>query len=172
MSIVYGTSIEKVLEELVLAPVKHPELLPTVLPLIIGAITLEIYFGKHVEENLGWNTSVGNAVLWIATGINLLITSELTATERKITYFIIGLGGFVGYMDFYHKWSDTVAFIVSSAGIVYSLAYVTVVIVKTSLEINQTVIKAGVIFIVGVNILFKIMQQFEAPTKDGIGTDF
>lgn len=144
-----------------MAPVEHPDLLPTVLPLILGALVIELYFGKYSSEKLGWNTSVGNAIIWITTGVSLLLTGNPGPMEKKATYFLIGFGSLVAYMDFFHKWSATVAFLISSSGIVYSLAYVIVVFVKTDLAINDTTLRAGLAFVVAVNIAFKILQSFE-----------
>jgi len=168
--VVFGTiAVEEVLYRLVLAPVEHPELLPSLLPLIFGAVIIELYFGKHTTEELGWNSSVGNAAIWATTGINLIITSSLGAKERFASYFLVGVGGLIGYMNFYHKWSDSIAFIISSSGLVYSMAYVTVVVVKTSLPVNDTVLKASVIFIIGTNVVFKLIQGFEKPAQDNFG---
>ncbi len=161
-----GITTRQVLEELVLAPLKHPELLPSLTPIILGAIIIELYFGRYSQEQLGWNTSVGNSIIWIATGVNLLINSSLEPVERNAAFFLIAVGGLVGYMDFFHKWSSTVAFMVSSAGIVYSLAYITVVLVKTGIPINNTSIKASLIFLVAVNIVFKVMQMFETSADN------
>lgn len=155
-----------VLERFVLTPLEHPELLPSLLPLILGALVLELYFGKYTTEELGWNSSVANAVIWITTGITLLLTSELGRLERRASYFLIGIGSVVGYLNFYHKWPSTAAFAVSSAGIVYSLAYVTVVVVKTSLEVNPVTLKAAAAFIIGSNIGFKLLQGLETPSRD------
>lgn len=163
-----SVTVEEVLKQLVTAPTNH-ELLPSLLPIIAGAIVIELYFGKHQSESLGWNTSVGNAVIWVTTGLSLLITSDLTFTERYASFFLLGVGSLVGYMNFYHKWSESVAFIISSAGIVYSLAYVTVVVVKTDLTVNHTVLKAAAIFIVATNIGFKVIQMFETPARDSFG---
>jgi len=151
------------LKQFVLAPVNSPELLSSLLPLIMGAVVIELYFGKYEHEELGWNTSVGNAVLWVTTGINLLINQDLNPTEAYATYFLIGIGSFVGYMNFFHKWSETLAFVVSSSGIVYSLAYVTVLFVRTDLAINTTTLKAAGLFFIGVNVAFRILQDFETP---------
>lgn len=145
------------------APIDYPELLPTVLPLIVGITVIELYFGKYTKEELGWNTSVGNSVIWATTGLTLLMTTDMTSQEKYAAYGLVGIGGLIGYLNFYHKWSDTVAFLVSSAGIVYSLAYIAVVIIKTPLPVNQATIKAAAVFVVGINILFKIIQQFETP---------
>lgn len=152
-----------VLEEFVYAPVRYPELLPSLLPLILGAIVIELYFGKYKREALGWNTAVGNAIIWVTTGVTLIITSNLDSMERQAAYALIGVGGLVGYMDFFHKWPDWMAFLVSSSGIVYSLAYIIVVMIKTGIPLNDTSIKAGAMFFIGVNLVFKFIQGFETP---------
>ena len=154
-------TIRQALETFALAPVRQTELLPTVLPLIIGVLVIELYFGKHENEELGWNTAVGNSISWMSTGIILLITTETSPQERYATYGIIGAGALLGYLDFYHKLSDTVAFIVSSSGIVYTLAYISVIMIKTSMPVNMTTLKAAAIFTAAVNIGFKIIQSLE-----------
>lgn len=157
------------MERFVMAPVENPELLPSVLPLIAGAIVIELYFGKHKRESLGWNTSVGNAIIWVTTGLNLYLTETLTQSELYATAALIGLGAFVAYMDFFHKWSSTVAFVLSSSGIVYTLAYLLVVIVKTDLVPDQRTLTAAAVFFLVVNICFKLVQGFETDQDTGLG---
>ncbi len=155
------------MEEITLAPVNSPEILPTVLPLVLGWFIIELYFGKHENEKLGWNTSVGNAVLWIATGTNLLITGQIdTVLERNAAYLLIISGVFVGYMDFYHKWSPEVAYRISSVDVIYPLAYVTAVIVKTDMPVNETVLKASGLFVIGSIIAFRAVRMMETPARD------
>lgn len=149
------------------APLNNPGILPDILPLVIGAVVIELYFGKHQNETLGWNTSVGNAILWVATGTNLLLTGVIkTATERYAAYFLVAAGAFVGYMDFYHKWSPGMAFRVSSADVIYPLAYVTVVLVKTDMAVNRVSLQAAAAFIVGSVVAFRILRLFETPARD------
>lgn len=159
-------TVEQVLIDLLKAPFEHPDILPTLLPIILGAVVIELYFGKHKNEELGWNTSVGNAVIWITTGVSLVMTESLTPGEKLATYSLIGLGLFVGYMNFFHKWSKKIAFFVSSAGIIYTLAYVLVVLVKTDLVVTDNMLKASLIFVIGMNIMFKIIQSFETPSRE------
>lgn len=159
-------TVDQAVEHLFLAPVESPGIIPTILPLVVGALVIELYFGKHPDEKLGWNTSVGNAVIWAATGLSLLMTETPTGLERQAIYGLIGLGGLVGYMNFYHRWPPAIAYLVSSSGIVYSLAYALVVAVKTDLVFNQTVFKGLIVFVIAVNLLFKLIQGFETPTRD------
>jgi uncharacterized RDD family membrane protein YckC len=161
----YG-EIYDIILEILRSPLDHPDILPTVLPLIAGAIVIELYFGKHKSESLGWNTSVGNAVIWVSTGITLYMTESLSQPELYATYGLIGLGIFVAYMDFFHKWSEAIAFTVSSAGVVYTLAYLLVVFVKTDLtpSNNKTLYAVGVFFF-GTLIVFKILQGLETDPR-------
>jgi hypothetical protein len=164
-------TVRSVIETFIYTPLEQPELLPTVLPLVFGAVVIELYFGKYTQEELGWNTSVGNAVIWATTGITLLMTTSMTQQERYAAYGLIAVGAFVGYMDFNHKWSDSVAFIVSSSGIVYTLAYIAVIMIKTSMPVNATTMKGAAIFLVGVNVVFKVIQSMET-SRDTPGVQF
>lgn len=166
MHLTSNGALRTYVEEFFMAPLNHPELLPNLLPIIAGAIIIELYFGKHTTEELGWNTSVGNAVIWVTTGISLLMTTMLSPAERLATYGLIGAGGLVAYLDFFHKWSSELAFRISSSAIVYTLAYVLVVMTKTSVPVNTTSLKAAAVFVVLTNIGFRILQMMEKPADD------
>jgi hypothetical protein len=166
-----GETIRSTVETFVFTPFRQPEILPTVLPIVLGAIVIELYFGKYSREELGWNTSVGNAVIWATTGITLLMTTSMTQQEKYAAYALVGIGGLVGYMDFFHKWPDTIAFVVSSSGIVYTLAYIAVIMIKTSMPINQTTMKGAAAFFIGINVVFKIIQAMEV-SRDARGVNF
>lgn len=161
MSYYNSQTLSDIMEQFVRAPIENPELLPSILPIVAGAIVIELYFGKHKQESLGWNTSVGNAIIWVTTGLNLYMTETLTQPEFYATAGLVGLGLVVGYMDFFHKWSSTVAFLLSSSGIVYTLAYILVIVVKTDLTLDQHTLKAGAVFFVVTNVAFRVLQGFE-----------
>jgi len=150
-------------------PIDNQEMLPTLLPLIAGGVIMELYFGKHKQESLGWNTSVGNAAIWMTTGLTILISETgLSQPELRATYALIALGGVVAFMDFFHIWSASVAFIISSSAMVYTLAYALVVVIKSSMAVNQTTIKAAALFFLLVNVGFKIIQSFETDTDSNL----
>jgi uncharacterized membrane protein len=166
----WNAEIHNIVLDFIRAPMENPDMLPSVLPLIMGAVIMELYFGKHKKESLGWNTSVGNAVIWMATGISLLMSETLTQPELYATYALIGLGGFVTFMDFFHIWPSTVAFVVSSSGLVYTLAYTLVLVIKTSSPMTRETLAAAAIFFVGLNVVFKLIQHME-DDSDGFATD-
>lgn len=160
-------TIKERLIEIAEAPLNNPEIIPGVMPLVLGALILELYFGKHKDEKLGWNTAVGNSIVWLSTGISLHMTETIgTTQELYATYFVIGLGLFTGYLNFFHKWKSDLAFLASSTTIVYSIAYVTTVVIKTKIPPDQLTMQAGLAFIIAVEIIFKFFRLFERPAQD------
>ncbi|MFB6174569.1 MAG: hypothetical protein ABEJ87_01165 [Candidatus Nanohalobium sp.] len=168
----FGKEVMNGVYQIVTAPLSHPDMIPTLLPLILGGVVLELYFGKYTEENLGWNSSVSNSVIWISTGITLILTANLTTIWGKgVSYFLIGLGLFTGYMNFFHKWNPTVAFIASSSGVVYSIAYVSVVMIKSGMPLNQTTIQSAALALIGIGICFHLIKFIEPSKKDLFGME-
>ncbi|WEL19299.1 hypothetical protein [Candidatus Nanohalococcus occultus] len=166
-------TVESRIIEFATAPLNNPELLSSLLPLILGAFVIELYFGKHTNEELGWNTSVGNAVIWISTGLNLYLTGALdTELERLATLVVLGVGSFMGYMNFFHKWSESWAFRLSSADVIYPLGHVTVVVVKTGIPVDDVTLKAGGVFVLLTIVGFRILRAFETPANDGLNMNF
>jgi hypothetical protein len=62
--------------------------------------------------------------------------------------------------------------LVSSSGIVYTLAYITVIFVKTDLEVTDQTLQAAAVFFIGVQAAFKILQGFESTADQGGSTDW
>lgn len=142
-------------------PIDNPEILPNVLPLVMGLVIMELYFGKHKEESLGWNTAVGNAVLWTSTGLSLYLTAELTQIQLYMVYGLIAIGGLVVYLDFFHKWPSTIAFVISSSAIIYSVAYILVIVVKSPMPMEPLTYQAGALAFIAINTLFMFIKGLE-----------
>lgn len=166
----WGPEIKAKVLEFIYAPMNNPELMSTAMPLILGGVIMELYFGKHKKESLGWNTSVGNAVIWSATGISLLMANNLSQPELYAVYALIAVGGFVTFMDFFHIWPSSVAFIISSSAVVYTIAYTLLLVIKTQSVINRNTLIAAGIFFVGVNVFFKFVQSLETNEDRGFST--
>lgn len=158
--------IENYIIHLARAPLDNPEIVPTVLPLVLGLLVLELYFGKYTNEKLGWNSSVANSVIWISTGATLYIAETLGTAEKWAVYFLIGIGSLTAYLDFFHKWPEEIAFIASSAPSVYILAYITTVMVRTGIPVTRSSLIAAGIFLIGATAFFKLLQALETPAKN------
>jgi len=156
--------------QIIIAPLNNTELLPTLIPIILGGLVLELYFGKHTHEKLGWNSSVSNSVIWLSTGLTLLLTAELgTPLEEGVTYFLIGTGLLTGYLNFFHKWPSTIAFMASSSGMVYSLAYVAVVMIKSNIQVNNLTLQSAVLALSAIGIFFQMIKILEPPAREELG---
>lgn len=147
-------AIEPILQHyvtLLAVPVTHQELLPSLLPLFIGLVTIEFYFARHPFEQLGWNSAVSNSVLLIATGASLLFELNLftpTDPARAVAAYGIILGGLIILLlNFYHVWPPEIAFNLSSALTTYTLAYLAIAIAYTGTSLTtNSLIAATALF--------------------------
>ncbi len=161
---------EYVVRELLAAPFKYGYIVPNILPIVAGLLVMEFYFGKHKHESLGWNTAVGNSLIWAATGLSLIYINEsLTATEYWLTLGLVAAGGTILYMDFYHLWPRNIAFRISSSSTVYLIAYVTVVLIESPLPVNQSTLTGSAVFVIGALTVLKIGKSFMTPVDRGPG---
>jgi len=122
-------------------------------------------FGRYKREELGWNTAVGNATMLVTTALTLIYQLELylapTSNEALVALFILGFGGLMLTLNFYHVWPKIVAFNISSAFTVYALVYVTMALTYGDVPINtNTLAAAG---------LFFVELQSIHPFQDGNG---
>ena len=60
------------LVELLKAPAVNLEMGWIVAPLVLTLILMTFYFGKYSEEELGWNTAIGNSIVLLFVAIDLL----------------------------------------------------------------------------------------------------
>lgn len=164
-------TVDRALEIFVKAPLNDSNLALSLLPIVAGAMVMELYFGRYTEEELGWNTAVGNSIIWLTTGVTLFTVFASTPGEKNAALGLIALGLFFGIMDFTHKWPDYIAFFVSSSGIVYSITYAVTILVRTDLEVDAVSLRAAALFIVGSNIVFKIIELVEPSKNNGSGLD-
>lgn len=160
-------AVQQRLIDIATAPLNNPDIAPSVLPLVVGGLLIELYFGKHEDEELGWNTSVANAGLWFTTGLGILATKQLSTNETYAVFSLMAAGAFIGYMNFFHKWNKTTAFRLSSAGIIYTAAYIITVVTGTQIPVNRSTAYASVILAVATIIGLKAMKSFETPQDTG-----
>lgn len=154
--------------EILLAPLNYPDIIPTVIPLVLGLIVLELYFGRYETETLGWNTALGNSVMWVGTGITLLLTETLQTTPQTYAvYLLIAVGAITAYLNFNHIWSEKIAFSALAAFPVYTYAYITVVLVKTEIPISALSLRASLLLVITLFIADIIIKKLETP-KDQI----
>lgn len=158
---------------LVLAPIRSPDMLWIVAPLFIAFILMQLYFAYHVTEKLGWNTAFGNSIALIFVSVNLMRHLYLNFGILGITIFgsgllkaliVIGLfliGLIQMFLDFLHWFPEKLTFFLQSSLPVNLLAYVAIVVVYSDeVPIDRYTAMAGLaIFVIlfAFTMLLKIM---------------
>ena len=86
--------------ELVKAPVEHTEILWILVPLFISSFLMILYFGRHRDEELGWNTAFGNNIALMFVIVNVMKKLydtygmqiiDFTAGQDAKIYFVYAL---------------------------------------------------------------------------------
>ncbi len=156
-----------------LFPAYNPDLIPSVIPIFLGLIVIEIYFGKYQSESLGWNSAVSNAVLLLATALTLIIRLNLIGVPSGpryiVAYGILVLGTVILVLNFYHLWPAVIAFSVSSGFAVYTLVYISIAIVYEHLPLDRHTAAAAVIVFILFYIFFGIIKRVEQAVVPGGG---
>lgn len=129
-------------------PSTHPDFIPSLIPIFVGLVVLELYFGRYKYEHLGWNSAVSNSTLLITTGLSLIFKLNLMPHTPKsqtiVAWGILGVGTIIMLLNFYHVWPEELAFNVSSSFFSYTMVYITIAVVYTGMEpASTTFVAAG-----------------------------
>ncbi len=139
-------------------PAAYPEFLPSIIPIFVGLVVLELYFDRYENETLGWNSAVSNATLIITTGLTLIvqhgILHPLSGSRAVVAYSVLAVGTLILLLNFYHRWPAELAFNVSSAFISYTIVYITIAVVYAGIPVSGHTLLAAGIVLVTVHVLF------------------
>ncbi len=166
-SILYITVSNKAILVIVTAPFSNFKIFWTVLPMLIAWIILEVYFTRHENENIGWNTAICNGLMLFWAGLNILFsmtTSRYIFQKFIIMSIIIGYAAFLIYISFTHRYSPKFTFRLASTNIVYyfgilGILYAYNVILPTARSIFSSIILLCLILLT-IRIIKKIVHNF------------
>jgi hypothetical protein len=154
-----NTTVLEYLIEYFTAPLNYPNAVPELIPLILGAFILEVYFEKVNADKMERADPIGNALLWLSTGLALILETNVQGREKLVVFGLIGLGAGLLILEFMEKWRQHVKFFHSFVTPIYSIAYLSVILVATPLTVNPTSIKAGLIFMAIDVVFFYVWKQ-------------
>ncbi|MDY6765976.1 MAG: hypothetical protein SVW77_01290 [Candidatus Nanohaloarchaea archaeon] len=150
---------------LVYFPVNHPEFIPSLIPIFLGLVVIELYFGKYTFERLGWNSAVSNAVLLIAAALTLIVRLNLlgapSGPRYVVAYGILALGSIILLLNFYHLWPPVIAFSVSSGFAVYTLVYLAIGTVYEAMPPTANTVAAAALLAAVFYGFFTGLQRLE-----------
>lgn len=152
------------------APAADPSMLWEVIPLFITMFLMEIYFGKHREEELGWNTAFSNALVLIFVCVNLirvLYIKNILAFDFNL-FIVLSLGALgllLAFLDFYHWIPKFIAFEISSKLPLNFIAYLVIVYIHRNLVLDWMTLIAVLILFVIIVVCIKLIQMKERPAR-------
>lgn len=145
-------------------PATNPDFIPTLTPILLGLLVIELYFGKYTFEELGWNSAVSNSVLLITTGLTLILRLNLlglppAGARAAVAYGVLGLGFVILLLNFYHVWPAEIAFNVSSGFVAYTLVYIAIAAVHEGMPVDDATLTAGALVFGTFYVFFKALKR-------------
>ncbi len=185
------TLVERI-ADLVAAPFLYPQMVYIITPMLVTLVLMEFYFGRYKDEELGWNTAVGHALVLIFVGIDLLKTvypgvapsvmasqvwhalqsSPGEAITTVIAAAVLAYGAFLLLLDFFHWLPKGLAFFVSGTLQVDILAYIAIVLVYTNnakahpIPLDWYTLLAAIVLFLGLWALFGFIHALEPEKED------
>ncbi len=168
--------------EIIEAPFRHGQMLWMLVPLLGTIIFMEFYFGRYKEEELGWNTAFGNALVLMYVAIDLFrhsyeplgitIREAITSGEPKIIIAIViaGFALLLLLIDFFHFLPKKIAYAISSPLYINLIAFLGVIVVyANAIPLDWTTLAACVvilgIFTLIAEIIYWIVPSYHSPLK-------
>lgn len=146
-------------------PLDYPEFIPSLIPIFVGLVVLELYFGRYEDEHLGWNSAVSNATLIITTGLTLIFKLDLlhplSGPRATVAYGVLALGTAILLLNFYHRWPAELAFSLSSSRLSYTVVYITIAVVYTGMPPTSSTVLAAAGVLATFFTVFSGVRQLE-----------
>jgi ascorbate-specific PTS system EIIC-type component UlaA len=179
---------------LIAAPFQHSEMIYIVTPMLITLFLMEFYFGRYTNEELGWNTAVGNAMVLVFVSVDLLKTvypdmapsgllskvmfnlshfSSHTgdAISTLITVAIGAFGALLLITDFFHWLPKKLAFFISGGLLINITSYLGIVIVYSNqsginpMPIDWYTFLAALFLFIALKVFFGFIHLLEPEYK-------
>lgn len=152
---------------LVSAPFLNSDLLWAVFPLVITTVIVELYFGAHKEERLGWNSATANGLVLVWVGVNTVravMSSggfDLNLLTSQVAAAIVAVGALLVFISFFHILPKDIAFFVSSAIVVHFLAYLGLIFVYTDIVFTGLTFYAAFLIFIALVVFFSLVKKLE-----------
>ena len=153
------------------APFVELSALWLIAPLFIMWIVLELYFDIHQDEELGWNTALGNGIsmFWIAVNMMRFLFVENFRDFGWLKFIVIILllcySIFISYISFTHQLSPKATFYLASPTTAYYFSGIVILWAYGSLTLSLWMI-IDIMLLFGIVVLFvyivrKIVAHFK-----------
>jgi len=170
--------VQQRLTELILAPETNPEMIWMIIPLAITTLVMTLYFGKNWEEELGWNTATGNALVLVFVSIDLMRHLHYTsAYEGLLAYyyepyktiaalFVLFEGALLLVLNFFHILPKRLTFFISSPLPINLIAYVAMTVVYTNMAFDYATFVAATLLFAMLYVLLMLVKYAVKLSSD------
>lgn len=165
MAIELGTVMEAVWD-LFRAPLEEPSILWQLAPFILLWVAMELYFGTHKKEKLGWNTALSNGItlFWVIISGMQFIFSDQSAEFTWGRFIVLGLltlyALFVIFVSFKHSLRKKLAFFIASPTPMYYFSIIALLYAYGLIDPTLTMGVAVVVLFIFFGIFFLIVKAF------------
>lgn len=140
-----------------------------IIPLLSIWLVLEIYFSRYKKEELGWNSSLANAIslIWvILPALRNIIVRDLPLNRYVLIIISIIYAIFIIYLSFTHSISSKIVYKLSDPSPIYFLGIIIVLwSYIPTLPWNIYIIIDLVFIFTFISILFKVINML-IPSSD------
>lgn len=166
--------------ELVSAPLNHPDMIWIVAPMVLIVLSMNFYFGRHHNEELGWNTAFGNSLVLVFVSVDLVRfmyhmaepvgwRNFLANPVESLVVVGVGVEGLLLYFTNYlHALPKKLSFWVGSALPVNLQAYIAIAIVYTEIPFDGVTMTAAVLLFFALFFVLKTLRGLQRRIGTGL----
>ncbi len=163
------------------SPMVNQNMLWMLLPLLATLLLMEFYFGRYKDEELGWNTAYGNALVLVFVSLdifrNIYSNQKLGLLQLLFSfegYVLISVGIFclgmiLIFIDFFHFLPKKIAYIISSPAYVNLIALLGMITVYGNIPLDWTTLFAMISIFILANgltlLLYYIIPSYKPPIQ-------
>ncbi|GEM_PF-446780 len=164
--------------EMIIFTIKQRDTLEVLIPLVITLFLVQLYFGRHKNETLGWNTAYGNCIvlLFVTTHLGTYVFDtyrfEALAGPGTLAYYktlIVIILGFTAiglmFIDFFHALDKRLTFLLSSSTFITTLAFISVVLVYSDIPLDSDTFATSIFIFLGLFTFFKVFRMLIPPSE-------
>lgn len=144
--------------ELLRAPFVQPSLLWQILPILLLWIMLELYFGTHKDEHMGWNSALGHgiSVFWIAMSLLQYLFEEGRMGPDLIFALILAVYSIVvSWIAFSHKLPAGITYRLASPEVLFYGSIIAILHAHQVIVFSASMLSAiGILFVLIVLLLW------------------
>lgn len=166
------------LKEFAMVPVKNPDAFWIILPLLIAAIGMQVYFGRNRTEELGWNTAFGNSVTYtfVATSMlrylytsyswNDFLHAGLAVDKLLLAIGFVIIGIYMIFGNYFHTIPKRLTFLISSAIFINGFAVVAVILIQSDLPLDVPTFLSALIFMILIMLFELLIRKSIRPSPE------